>query len=376
MSSAKTLHAFKDDSLGLEARIVAAISSVGPRNVAQIARLTGAHQETIRYKVKKQFAERGFRFQAEVDYRKLGLQLQWATIRISPPYHASASRFFDALNKTAYLVHYSKFLPEGSFVSLFAPPAGRGYELGTLLEALRRKKVIEDFQLDAVVVERHKPMDVRNFDFQKARWEVDWQRVKRSEGLPLPDDPVEAVGVADGIDLRIIKELQIDELQHTVGIARKLRINEKTLEYHYRNHVRGKRLVPRYRVRWMRDFTSAVTHPALVVVMKFSIHEEKLFRQVQSVVNSIPFLWTEYKLKNGEYVAMLGVPLTELMEMMAFMDEVLPLSKAKPDVGYMKVGESFNYTIPYARFSESGWDFDARTAKEAVLKELSRNVQR
>jgi DNA-binding Lrp family transcriptional regulator len=369
MPRVRAVQKFRDDSLDLEARIIAAVGSVGPRNIAQIARLTGAHQETIRYKIKKRFARQGFRFQAEVDYAKLGLSLYWARLKVHPLHYSSAPRFFEALNREGYLIHYSKMLPAGDFVALFALPIGKGGEFRTLLGDLVDRKIILDFALTKVLVENHKPMDVRHFNFQEGRWEVDWQKVRASPASPLLAEGAQPGMMADEADMRMIKELQVNALQHTVGIAKKLKMNSKTLEYHYRSHVIGRKLVPRYRVRWMRD-TASVGHSFLIAVMTFRKLHEDAFGKVQRVVGKIPYLWVEYRLKDGTYVAILGVPTTEFMEVLGHANEELQLLGARSQVEFMKVGESFNFTIPHHMFSDGRWRFDSREMEAAILKDL------
>ena len=376
MPKLKALQTFRDDSLDLEARIIAAITSVGPRNVAQVARLTGAHQETIRYKIKKRFAGRGFRFQADVDYSKLGLSLYWAAFDIGPLHYSSAPRLFDLLNRAGYLIHYSKVVPGGYFIALFAVPAGKGRQFEEFFDGLRDRGVVSDFTFNRVLVERHKPMDVTQFDFQKGRWEVDWQRVRDSAGSPLPAEDPRPTEVADATDLLMIKELQIDALQHTVGIAKKLGMNDKTLEYHYRTHVVAEKLVRGYWVRWMKDLTKTVGHSTLVAVLTFRKLDEKSYRDVQRAICRIPYLWVEYRLKDGAYVAILGVPTGEFMEMMGYVNEELHLLGSRVETQFMKVGESFNFTIPHNMFVRGRWKFDARDLEKAVLKELSGGVKK
>jgi DNA-binding Lrp family transcriptional regulator len=373
----KAVRIFKDESLDLEARIIGAIGAVGPRNVAQLSRMTRAHQETIRYKIKKRFAGRGFRFQAEVDYGKLGLRLHWATIEVSPVYYASAPKFFNALNRGAYLIHFSKILPSGHFVALFALPVGRGTEFLQFLENLKARKIIVDFRLDEVVAQRHKAMDVNYFDFQASRWEVDWQKVRASPESPLPfDKATQQRQLADEFDMQIIKELEINALQHTTGIARKLRAKEKTLEYHYRTHVSNEGLIPRYRVRWMRDRSKTVAHSLMVVRMTFMGLEEKSYRKVQGVISKIPYLWVEDRLRDGTYIATLAVPVADAMDMMGYVNDELQFLGPRAETGFMRVGDSYNYTIPYHMFSDGEWKFQPKAMERVVLRELSRGLKK
>jgi DNA-binding Lrp family transcriptional regulator len=376
MAKTKPLQVFRDETLSLEARMIAAIEAVGPRNVAQIARLAGAHQETVRYKIKKQFAGRGFRFQAEVDYHKLGLSLHWATFEVAPIYYATAPRLFDAMNGAAYLVHYSKVLPGGYFVALFALPAGRGPDFARFLGTLQKRKIINGFTLNEVVAERHKPMDVKHFDFRASRWEVDWQKIRNSPSVPLTIDRSRRERVADEVDMLLIKELQKDALQHTVGIARRVKVNAKTLEYHYRVHVVKRQLIPRYRVRWMRDLTKTMAHSTVVVRMTFKGLDPRSYQRVQATVGRIPFLWFEARLDDGTYFATLSIPVTDFLETMSYVNSELQSLGPGVELGYMKVGDSFNFTIPYHMFSKGEWRFDAKNMEASVMKGLSEGLEK
>jgi DNA-binding Lrp family transcriptional regulator len=376
MPRTKSVQKFKDDSVDLEARILSAIGSVGPRNVALISRMTGAHQETIRYKIKKRFANRGFRFQAEVDFSKLGLTLHWGTFEVSPLYYKSAPGLFRALNKAGYLMHFSKMLPQGHYVALFALPEGKGSEYSKLLEALKQRKIISSYQFNEVLVEQHKPMDPGFYNFQSDRWEVDWQKVRNLPGIPLGATKSVPAQEADEIDMLIIKELQLDALQHVVGIAKKVKVHEKTMEYHYRTHIVKKGLIPRYRVRWMRDAIKTLAHSTAFTRLTFRGLDPQELKRVQRTVSKIPYLWAEDLLKNGTYIATLSIPMVDFVEAGSFLNDELQFLGPKVDFGYMKAGDSDNFTIPYEMFVDGEWKFDAKRIESAVLKELSAGAEK
>jgi DNA-binding Lrp family transcriptional regulator len=360
----------------LETNIVTAIGSVGPRNVAQIARMVHAHEETVRYKIKKQFAGLGFRYQAEVDYRKLGLRLHWGSFIVSPVYYKSTSRFFEALNNHGYLIHYSKILPQGNFAALFSLPEGKGTEFEWFLERLRMHKIIMNFKLDEVRVEHHKLMDPTFFNFQKGGWEVDWKRVKAMPGTPLPLENERSEPLADETDMLIIKELQKDARQHIKGISRALRIDSKVLEYHYRTHIVGRKLMRGYRFMWGKDSTNTLAHSVIVSRMTFRGLRGDAFRKVQAAVSKIPFLWVEDLLRDGTYVATLSMPTEDFAGTIDYLNEEVPSLGPSIEMGFLKVGESHNFTIPYDAFSDGEWQFDPKEMEKAVLKELSLRIEK
>lgn len=372
----KSVQAIKDESPNLEARIIASIGTAGPRNVAQISRMTGAHQETIRYKIKRQFADQGFRFQADVDYRKLGLTLHWGSFVVSPVYYRSATRLFRSLNDTAYLIHFSKILPQGQFVALFSLPEGKTDEFIRFLESLRQRKIITEFSLNRVLAQRHKTMDPSFFNFRKDRWELDWQKVKSLRASPLAAERNPPKTSADAIDMLIIKELQKDARQHIVGIARKLKLNQKTLEYHYRTHIMKEGLIPGFRVRWMKDSDEPLAHSTIVVRLTFKGLEGKQYKNVQSTMNKLPYLWVEDLLEFGTYIATLSIPLSDFTPTMNYINSELQFLGPNLEMGYLSVQDSWTYTIPYQMFSNDEWQFDAKKMESAVVKELSASLEK
>jgi DNA-binding Lrp family transcriptional regulator len=336
--------------------------------------MTGAHQETIRYKMKQQFVSKGFRFQADVDYRKLGLSLHWGKIVVSPAHYGSATRFFRSLNDAAYLIHFSKILPQGYFIALFALPEGTTTEFAQFLERLKRHKIISEFTLDRVSAQRHKSSDPHFFNFRRDQWKVDWDKVKTLKASPLTADVRRTEVSADRIDLLLTKELQKDARQHVVGIGRKLKLKPKTLEYHYRAHIVGGGLIPSYRVRWMKDTDQPLSRTTATIRAIFRGLDGDQYKLVQAAMNRLPYLWVEDLLESGTYIVGLAVPLEDLAPTMAYINRELPFLGDHVDIGYLSIEDSYNYTIPYQMFSEGKWQFDVKKMESAVLKELNTGV--
>lgn len=360
----------RNDPPSLEAKIVSAIGVVGPRNVAQISRMTRAHQETIRYKIKRQFVDKGFRFQADVDYHKLGLDLYWGTIVLPADHRVPATRFFRSLNDLAYLIHFSKIIPQGHFVALFALPENAAAGLVQFLEGLKSRLLVSEFSLDRVSAQRHKTMDPTFFDFHRARWDIDWERVRRSKAAPLTPGGKRAKVNVDELDLLLIKELQRDARQHVSEIGRKVKISPKTLEYHYRNHIVGDGLVPGYRVRWMKDTDEPLARSTASMRVTFRNLDADQYRRVQPAMNRLPYLWVEDLLESGTYIATLAVPLGDLSPTMKYVSDALGFLGDRVEMGFLHVEESYNYTIPYQMFTGRGWSFDVKKMESAVAQEL------
>lgn len=376
MPRGRTVQRFKDESLNLEARIIEAVGTAGPRNVAQISRMTGVHQETIRYKMNQRFVRKGFRFQANVDYLRLGLRLHWGVLAVSPPHSDAATRFFRPLSKFAYLVHFAKIMPQGHFEALFALPEGKTAEFAALLASLKRHGIVSEFSLDSVSAHRHKSMDPTFYSFRRDRWEVDWDRVSGLKAVPLAPMRHQSGVHVDGTDVLIVKELQKDARQPVVGMGRKLKIPAKTLEYHYRTHVVGESLVSGYRVRWMKDTDQPLSRTTAPIRVAFRGLDREQYERVQSTMNRLPYLWSEDRLESGTYIATLAPPLSDVVPTMSYMNREMGFLGEQVEVGFLSAEESYNYTIPYEMFSRDGWQFDAKKMEHGVLRELAVGLEK
>ena len=368
MSHTRSIQAIKDDEPDLEARIIAAIGKAGPRNVAQLSRMTGAHQETIRYKIKKRFGRLGFRFHAEVDYAKIGLTPHRGALNFSSSYQALAPQVLNALSEVGYLTYYAKLLPQGNHLTFFAVPQGASDQYREFLTGLVAKGVLTSFEFEAVQADRHKAMDPRFFNFRSGRWEIEWGKVAEQEPSPLASGRKPNTEDFDSYDLLIIKELQKDSLQHLTGIARKLRVHQKTLEYHYRTHVQNWKLVPSYRIRWVQDTTKRLVHTVATTVFTFHGLSNREYAEAQAAVSKIPILWSEHLLASGSYLAVLNVPVADLVSVAAYINNAVPDLTSRIDVSFVKPAEASSFTIPYEMYRDDRWRFDVKQMEAGLRK--------
>lgn len=332
--------------------------------------MTGAHQETIRYKIKKRFNRLGFKFQAEVDFGKLGLNLHWGTLNFSRAYYEKAPQLLRAMNRVGYLTYFAKVVPQGSHIALFALPRNTTNSYTEFLAQLKSKGILQSFILDPVLVSRHKVMDPRLFNFRLGRWEIEWGRLVGQHPVTLPLGNKPQMEGFDYYDLLVIKELQKDSLQHLTGIAKKLRIHQKTLEYHYRTHVQRLRLIPSYRIGWARDSKNDVTHSTITIRFEFRGLTRLEFTAVQNTVSKVPFLWSEDLLQSGEYIATLRAPIVEVLNVTSYISAAVPDLASKVEVSFIKPDEAMSFAVPYNMYQEGVWEFNPRKMESALQKGL------
>ena len=352
---------FGRQSGDVEAKIIEAIQRSGPKNVSKLSRLIGAHPETVRYKLNRRFKKLGFHIHAEVDYRKLGLVPYWAELQLSPKLAKSPRSLFLAMNEHAYLVYYGKVLPQGSFVCLFVIPDGKEKEHKAFLTYLQSNEMIQNHTLTEVTGSRRPTMNPRFFNFQSNKWDVDWNQVKQIQTPDMKIGGKVQPADIDYQDLLLVKELQIDALQHIVSIAKKVSIQQKTLEYHYRVHLQKQKLLSGYLVRWQHDIERSVSHSALLARLTFRDLGNS-FASVQKVVTRIPFLWEEDFQVDGTYVATVNIPVQEATSTLDYLNSQIPDLYGKVELSFVKRSEASVFTIPYQMF-DKGWKYDFEKMK-------------
>lgn len=358
------LSQFKDEPKDLDSRIVSAIGKAGPRNIAELARITGAHRETIRYKVKTRFERRGLRIRAQPDYEKIGLDPFWGYFYVAKSYRDRFPHLLRVLNEVGYMVTCAKTLPNGQCAAYFVLPRGKREQYEALLSWLKSRKVLLDFTFNQSLIHYHPDMNPRFFNFKSCRWQVNWDELKASPPPPLPASRRTDTHKEDYYDLLILGELQKDALKHVSAMARSLKVNHKTLEYHYRHHVVKRGMVSSYWVRWEGSRPRA--HSEALFFVRFRPIRRAEFKKVHSVVGKIPFLWTEDFLSDGTFVALMRAPLTEMISGLEYIGDELPDLGPRADINLVKFDEVPLLTVPYHLWKGGGWAFDIDEMKAAV----------
>jgi len=230
--------------------------------------------------------------------------------------------------------------------------------------------------LDEVLVSRHKAMDPRYFNFRSGRWEIEWGKVSELRASPLPLGRKARAEPFDLFDLLVIKELEKDSLQHLTEIARKLKVHQKTLEYHYRTHVQRWKLVTSYRIRWVQDTTKRLTHSTATTRMAFRNLSRVEYAQLQAAVSKIPFLWSEDLLTNGDYITSLYVPVTDLLSVSNYISAAVPNLSSRLEMSFVAPADASSFTVPYNMFQDGEWKFNVKQMEAALRKEAAIPLQK
>jgi DNA-binding Lrp family transcriptional regulator len=349
-----------------EATILEAIVEAGPRNLSSISKMTKIPVETVRYKLKRQFPRLGIGIRARPNYAKLGLNLFWATIGFGKEALPKAGNVLAKLGEIGYLAHHARLLPVGNYACLFTLPAGGEEGCMSLLKQLVKAGVLASFDMDEVSLSRHHSINPKYFDFRRGGWVIDWSAVDSEESTPLPRSKVSPVKV-DRYDIVLVKELQLNAVEHTSGIARKLKMATPVLGYHYRTHLQGEGLIEGYSLRWTIPKKKRPGQSVIIARLRIGELNERQLQRAHEAVSKIPFTWSEYFTKGGTYLASMAVQTEELAATLNYLNERLSEFGTKLKIDFVRLEDSVYYPVPDALF-EKGWKYKPEAVKDEVIR--------
>ncbi len=101
-------------------------------------------------------------------------------------------------------------------------------------------------------------------------------------------------------DLLILKQLQMDGNRTLAEMAESLKINYKTLTWHFRKHIEERKLIKGYVIKWMgttydykAERSANKKHTYLWVVVMFTDLDQARRLEVMARLNQLPFIWSE-----------------------------------------------------------------------------------
>ena len=331
-------------------QLVKLLSDLGP-DVPEIARKLGQFKESVRYRYKEKIVNHGIAVQAAVDHERLGLRRMMVVADVAEPYRGYAQAIFAAMHELCYVVGFAKTLVGGEHVVNFSIPEEHVREVRALFRELEEKGMFTRLEVYEFDWFRTVPMKAECYDFDTGRWDFDWQ----GSG---PDDFQAAASVPseksrfDGVDLLIVKELQMDANKSLKEIADKLHVNYKKLAWHYSSHVIARKLISGYTVNWMGtryDYTLEKAlhrkHRYFAVDLFVRNLSELEAMTIRRGINRLPFLWGEAG--GDSYFAEFAFPVDNVVEALQFIGEVTREVKDRVSIYPIDQSEAARFTIAY-----------------------------
>jgi DNA-binding Lrp family transcriptional regulator len=362
----------KDDEFQL---IIGAIKRAGPRNCSLISRLTGVPIETVRYKINKQLVSKGIRFHTSIDYSKLGLVRNWVTLEFNDEYKEMATKILDDLSRIGYLIYFGRIVPQGKYASIIAIPFEAKKEYRRFLNALIGLGILKSFEIDEFADIQQHFMKHEHYDFDAEDWNIDWEELDKVETPDIKKIENESHGImSDKTDLLILEQLQFDPTASFANIARELKIKQKTVRYHYLEHIIKRRLIKEYIIRWTSGLGSRERQAVLGMIIQIRniSSEERLF--LQEIFYKLPFTWFDGLSSDQDlYLAYLATPLNQYVNVLNYLRRNIPrYSRQNFNVSIVDMSCSMGYTIPYELFDEKqGWIFSSEKTIESLIQSIT-----
>ncbi len=345
-------------------QLIKLLTQIGPE-ITEIASRIGVHKETVRYWY-NQLLLRGFVVQASVNHEKLGLKRVLATVEFGEEFRSYSEPILTSMNELCYVHSYAKTLPDTFYIVQASVPERLVDSWVDFMNALQAQGLFKSLDFADLEWVRNVPMRAELYDFETGMWDYDWSSPKRMDF----DSAQEIRGAQEGmkfdyIDLSLLEHLEIDAGKSLTEIAEKLKINYKTVSWHYRTHLLGRRLLKNFRVVW----TGTRYEPKLekaahrkhsymwidVLVMDTTEVENM---ELSSRMNQLPFIWLEAGGKN--YFAEIAIPIESMTEALTFLGDAIAPVKGRARWFIMDQAHALRFTVVPRLYDteEKKWKFD------------------
>jgi DNA-binding Lrp family transcriptional regulator len=354
------------------AQMVGLIAERGPR-IDEIARAIGVHNETVRHWY-KQLLSKGFAIQASCNFEHLGMRRVVAIVELGEIFSDCADTVFFSMGQLAYIGGYAKTKPDGFYIVSASVPQDCLNQWTDFMLDLKRIgvfKSIESVKLDWV---RNTPMRAEYFNFNDGNWEFDWNAKRVDTGSAEIGSGTKQK--YDGIDLKIMEQLQINANMPLTEICKKVGAkNYKTFAWHYKAHVINRKMIKSYRVNWTgmkygvgpdESVRKKRKYAWLDVIADGLSESEKL--SLMASLNQTPFVWMEGSGARS-YFARMVLPAKEMSELLKLLETASSPIKGKVKWYRMDIAHALSFSIPTHYYDEDSgrWSFNRREVFESFV---------
>ena len=358
------------------AEMIRFITQRGPR-INQIAREIGVYKETVRYWYANMLKD-GFTVQASRSHEKLGLKRVIMVVEVGEIFHTYADALMYALGDLCYVVSFAKTLPDGFYLVNASVPTECLNSWSDFMLSLKLMGVFRSVTSIVLDWVRNVPMKAEMYDFRERRWDFDWS--KRMTNPTSTDFEVAERETYDSIDLGIIEQLQLDGNIQVTEIANRLKVNQKTVAYHYEAHVLRKGLISGYIVNWTGTGYDRVAEKPVhrrhsymwVDLMANGLSNDEKIR-LMGLLNQTPFIWLQ-GCGSTTYFARMAFP-TELMpEALVHLESAVSPVRQKVKWFHMDQTHALWFTLPKQYYDQKQqlWTFN----KEELQRRFEVLVQK
>ena len=348
--------------------LISAVNRVGIQNISLLSRMTGVPTETIRYTMKKRLPALGLQVRTPVNHAALGLERYFVSMRLTESAEAQVAGLMKGLSSTAFLTYWCNAPLDRRYLSFFSVPVALVDEFRGFLERLAKERLLIDYACERLEWSRNPEIKGEHYDFATGEWSIDWKEIgKHNESPPEPvkvEEPSPNPDI-DAIDTLVIKELEVDSWRNIAEIARKLKLNERTVRWHYKKHIAD--IMHSNYVNWS-SVTPKESTKAVGLIQEFNGISTETLVKLRRLFNNFPFSWFEGGRKDGYYQVHAGLPANYFMESLRYLNTNVKGLVDDWKVWTVDLSSIRWFTIPYENFDEEkGWFFSEEAALQAVL---------
>ncbi len=244
-------------------RLLDALKRYGPRNLSLLSMVTGIPRETVRYKVKKQLRELGFRINMVPNIYRMGLTRQLARLTFTRQGLRVAKSLLQELGKESYLTYYCKVAFKNKYLAILTPPQRYAKLFAEYFDDLARAGIISDFEIRGVTEVGYPHVSYRLFDFEKGVWRIsdeDYEYGAENVVVQRASADEQTNYLIDSLDLSIITELLKDAFTPMTRISSTEGRDPRLLRYHFQEHIVRKGLIAGYVIGW---YPSGIENPSI-----------------------------------------------------------------------------------------------------------------
>jgi DNA-binding Lrp family transcriptional regulator len=353
-----------EDTNSKIAAMVRLLAKYGPQ-INRIGRELGIHKETVRYWYRG-LLKKGYKFQAIPNHERLGLRRVVALAEFSEIFKPYADAILMAMSELCYLTSFAKTLPEDLYSIHANVPREQVGDWIKFMYDLKGRGLFNSINPISFEWGRVVPMRTEMYDFENDLWQYDWSS-KPVVGLGSSDLTPAAKWKFDSVDLDLIKQLQINPNASLMETGGKLKINYKTLTWHYRNHVVGNALLNGYSVSWAGTGYDQMLEKAMhrrhrymwLELLVTNVTETERI-ELMARISQLPFVWFEAGGRN--YFAQIAFPMETMTEALSFIKNVTSPVRQKAIWHFMDQANALRFSITPNQYNETSrnWQFDRK----------------
>lgn len=331
--------------------LIETIKRVGPSNYSLLARLTGLNPETVRYKISKQLPKYGLGLTVNINYGELGFAMGLLKVKANS---SSGKSWFD---HTHYLMLLSKVVGTDTYLCIYGIPFRFKKKYSESLEELKKKKLIEDYDMTELYWMRYPPFRSELYDFETKCWKVDWKRIESTtQEAGVTSFSVNHAPKVDDVDIKILKYLKEDPTYGLAKLGKEIGVNPRTVRYHHTEHVVKGNLIIGNNVRWTWPLQQGKSSEIMQVMAGFKGLEQEEVATVRKLFNKLPFTWVEGGTEGKDYFAFMDIPILSFHDCVRFVETNLGSLRSKLEVSILDSAKTQYMSVPDEMFDKRlGW---------------------